>query len=367
VTNQITKKNLIPIEVRGPIEKIKSNNEINFWWPWLFDLTKKSIWVHLGVNWKTGSDSIFPDNPPPGYDIYIIQGDSNLSEWAFKLSKLDYIPIVINLTGPEVYKNKLPDKIINLPYCHYHQQISRFDRIHIVDKTIKYKIGCLTNRLTQSKCIVHAALLYNLPESDIVYSLHSENYEMKNVHYWIPSANEICNFYMDQFQKKHLGKSKIIDSIDFNQQNVDLPVYTQSIFNLTQESFHYSFMMDDQVDWEGILPGPFLTEKTWKGLLTGTAIIPVGQYRTLAWLKTQGFQFDYGDLDLDFDNDPGNLTRLEKIIQLIKNINNIKLQDLDKMTYNSRLHNQEHVWSVDFYNACQKINNLTIEKLFNFV
>lgn len=365
--NQSTKKPLIPVEVRGPVKNIKPNEEINFWWPWLYELTKKSIWIHLGANWKTGSDNVFPDNPPPGFDIYIIQGDSNLSEWAYELSKLDYIPLIINLTGPEIYKIKFQNKIINLPYCYYHKQISRFNKINVARKKIKYKIGSLTNRLTQSKCIIHAALLYHLPESDIVYSLHSENCEMKNVHYWTPSSNTTCNFYMDQFQKNHLGKSKIIDSTDYDQTNVDLPVYTQSIFNLTQESFHYSFMMDDQTDQEGILPGPFLTEKTWKGLLTGTAIIPVGQYRTLAWLKTQGFQFDYGDLNLDFDNDPGNLTRLEKIIQLIKNINSIKIDDLDNMTSTSRLHNQEHIWSVDFYNSCQEINNSTVKKLVNFI
>jgi hypothetical protein len=364
--NQTT-KNLIPIEIKDSIKNIKPSDEINFWWPWLFGLTKKSIWVHLGANWKTGSGSGFPDNPPPGFDIYIIQGDSNLSGWAYELSKLDYIPLIINLTGPEVYKNKFQNKIINLPYCYYHQQISRLDRINIGHKTVKYKIGSLTNRLTQSKCIIHAALLYHLPESDIVYSLHSENYKMKDVHYWTSSSNEICNFYMDQFQTNHLGKSKTIDSINYNQFNIDLPVYTQSVFNLTQESFHYSSMMDDQIKWEGILPGPFLTEKTWKALLTGTAIIPVGQYRTLAWLKTQGFQFDYGDLNLDFDDDPYNLTRLEKIIQLIKTINGIKIDDLDKITHNSRLHNQEHIWSDNFYNSCQDINNFTIVKLLNFI
>jgi len=103
-------------------------------------------------------------------------------------------------------------------------------------------------------------------------------------------------------------------------------------------------------------PGPFVTEKTWKCLLSRTAFVPVGQVHTYEWFRQLGLKFDYGELDLEFDNDAGNLTRLEKIVGLIESLRYWSAQDLYEMTLESTRHNHELVTSTRFWDICEQSN-----------
>jgi hypothetical protein len=76
-------------------------------------------------------------------------------------------------------------------------------------------------------------------------------------------------------------------------------------------------------------------------------------------------KFDYGELDLSFDNDPSNLTRLEKTVKLIKSLNQWSAQELFDMTYDSCEYNYNHVLSKDFWAMCEKHNQPTVEFLIN--
>jgi len=69
-----------------------------------------------------------------------------------------------------------------------------------------------------------------------------------------------------------------------------------------------------------------------------------------------GLKFDYGELDLEFDNDAGNLTRLEKIVELIKSLQQWSAHDLYEMTLDSTLHNRELVTSTRFWDICEASN-----------
>ena len=69
-----------------------------------------------------------------------------------------------------------------------------------------------------------------------------------------------------------------------------------------------------------------------------------------------GLKFDYGELDLDFDNEEGNLTRLEQIIDLIQSLRYWSAQDLYEMTLESTLHNHDLVTSQKFWDVCEQSN-----------
>ena len=121
--------------------------------------------------------------------------------------------------------------------------------------------------------------------------------------------------------------------------------------------------MTDSTGHGYIEPGPFVTEKTWKCIISSTAFIPVGQMYTYHWLNTLGLKFDYGELNLDFDNDPGNLTRLEKIVKLIESLQSWSAPDLYEMTRLSTEYNAEYVTSKEFWNTCERTNESVYQLL----
>jgi hypothetical protein len=105
-----------------------------------------------------------------------------------------------------------------------------------------------------------------------------------------------------------------------------------------------------------ILPGPQFSEKLYKCLIAGTPFIPVGQFQSYTFLRDLGLKFDYGEIDLSWDEDPGNLSRLLGIVNLIKNLKDYGIRDIIDMTKESTDHNTEMIWSGDFYRRCQHHN-----------
>jgi hypothetical protein len=110
------------------------------------------------------------------------------------------------------------------------------------------------------------------------------------------------------------------------------------------------------------LPGPHISEKTFKCLLGRTAFIPVGQYDVYRTLSDLGMKFDYG-LDLSFDQEPGNLDRLSKTVMLIQEVSQYSAIELYEMTQVSSEYNQELVLSGEFYNSCDRLNLQSIEQI----
>jgi hypothetical protein len=71
--------------------------------------------------------------------------------------------------------------------------------------------------------------------------------------------------------------------------------------------------------------------------------------------------------NLDFDNDPGNLTRLEKIVNLIESLNQWSAMELYEMTRASTEYNCEYVQSKDFWDLCEQSNTITYNYLANLL
>jgi hypothetical protein len=113
---------------------------------------------------------------------------------------------------------------------------------------------------------------------------------------------------------------------------------------------------------EYIYPGPFITEKTLKCLLGATAFVPVGQFETYKTLEKLGFTFDY-DFDTSWDLDPGDLTRCQRIINLIDWFNHCDIKTLTALTKDCNQYNQEHIISGQFFSRCNERNQESIEKI----
>jgi hypothetical protein len=351
----------IPAKINSSLKDLEITEEILYWWPWVDNLKNKNIWLALAQSWKP--DGTFPDIPPPGYEYYIISGDSLMFGFAEKIYEATGGK-VIQLSGPLVESDFTTDCIKYVPYTYDHQRIARISTQWPIAKDIKYKASALTNRLTQSKAIIFSALSSLLDTTDFIGSLNYAHTKLKDVHNWEMSCNDICNTHTTNFICAWLDKKITLPNDDRIQGSYNNPAYQNSALNFTQESYHYSYMTGINGN-SYIEPGPFLTEKTWKCIQSKTAFIPVGQYQSYVWLSQMGMKFDYGPLDLSFDQDPGNLTRLEKIVNLIQSLNQWTAQELFEMTRDSCEHNYEHVSSQAFWKNCEKHNQYAYELLNN--
>jgi hypothetical protein len=307
-------KSFIPIEVRGLVNDIiASNTDWHFWYPWLENLKNTRTFVHLGADWS--KEKSWPIQPDPGYDQYILSGDSGLPGWGEHVAELYHRPVFV-IALPEVYQESWHRLVTYIPNIYYHKQLTVLKNNITApgNKKIIYKASALTARASQSKIIVFSALK-NFLKEDSLLSLQNR-IELENVHHWAPTHNKQLDDLTLYFQQHWLGQELKLPNDTGDVLSTNHGAYTQSALNFTQESYHYSYMTDSTGRGH-IEPGPFVTEKTWKCLVSKTAFIPVGQMHIYRWLITLGLKFDYGELDLDFDNDPGNLTRLEKIVNLI--------------------------------------------------
>jgi hypothetical protein len=301
---------------------------------------------------------------PQGYDYYIVSFHLEHIdfEWLEKQQVDKKIIVLIDFnTYPD---SKWPENCIPLRWIYWHYALNQMIELFGTkySKNIKYKASAFCNRISQSKLIVTTALLETLGKEDLLVKV-SNWLENKNVHNWKPTGNVLLDSLTTTFRKKYLGHLIKMDEF-VNEQNYQhftanpsQIAYQEASLHFTNESFHYSKMHDQ------VVPGPMLSEKTFKCLLGGTAFIPVGQFDVYRSLEQLGMHFNYGELDLTFDRDAGNLSRIESIVKLVTTLTRYTADDLHDMTKESSRHNQKLVTSGEFFHNCQ-INNLqTLEKI----
>jgi hypothetical protein len=359
----IISNSIIPPEVRGSVNSVlDSDNNWRYWYPWLENLKNTNVFVHLSAVWQNKN---WTKNPDPGFDYYVLSGDSGMTGWAEHVADIYHRPVFV-ISLPEVYGDSANDLVTYIPNIYYHRQISKLMDLSsgLAQKNIQYKASALTSRITQSKVIVFAALKRWL-DPDCVFSLH-DRFEPGNVHHWALTNNPVLDDLTDYFRKNWLLKSIKIPGDDNEPLSTQNPAYIQSAINFTQESFHYSLMHDSVSGQEHILPGPFLTEKTFKCLLSQTAFVPVGQFRSYRWLETMGMKFNYG-LDLSFDDDSGNISRLHKLVDFIQDLSRYTAQELFEMTLESSQHNRSIIVSGEFFDKCEKDNQSSMIPLYEHV
>lgn len=353
-----------PTEVRGWVNDIiNGHSDWHFWYPWLINLKNTKTFVHLSAGWGLPNKA-WPSLPEAGYEYYVLSGDSGVPGWGEHVVDVYQKPVIV-IGLPEVYQPSTHELVTYIPNIYYHRQILKLSELLTgknFQKNICYKASALTNRITQSKVIVFSALKQIL-KNDCILSLRNNNFELKNMHYWELTQNQRLDELTLFFKENFLGKKITIKNDTGDQLSIDIPAYIESALNFTQESFHYSLMYDAEKDYSQILSGPFLTEKTFKCLLSKTAFIPTGQFRNYGWLETMGMKFDYG-LDLSFDADPGNITRLDKLVDLIQDISRYSAQDLFEMTEDSTNFNYNLITSGDFYENCDSKNSSDVLQLY---
>lgn len=344
-----------------PSEWSGYNNEIpESYYNWLKKLPKNtycSLWQG------------FPTNDlPKGHKLYVISFREPIGlDWLKRQAKLMSAPIVL-LHNENNYNVDI-DNVYFYNYYFWHYQLNTILQWHpdVVQKNIKFKASAFCNRITQSKLLIFTVLAEELGLDNCLLKLNTQ-VEEKNVHNRQSTGVSAIDNWSDIFWNKYFGTEYKIDDWPKNKRsqiyttNTSNIAYSQAAINFTNESFHYSLMQENGNEF--IWPGPFLTEKTLTCLIAGTAFIPVGQFDTYGTLLKLGLKFDY-KFDISWDNDPGNLTRLVSIINLIKSFKDYSAEDLFQMTLDSSQYNLEMIKSNAFYNNCEQINVVTKEQILN--
>jgi len=332
----------------------------NFYnWEFLKPLIGRRIfWA--SVNWANCQEKQLP----PGYDGYVIKTEGPNVEWVQQQAQHIDAPIFYCCLYKDYGTFDYLSNVHFVPAIEWHYQLVTMSQVFgtQVNKHIKHKISALCYRGTQSKILVLAALAQHIGLENCLVSLH--HIEDKNVHRWQATNNPIIDQHVQYFLENFQGTNILIDEFQnknlMQVHNFHHAAYLDSAMNINNESFHYSYMILDQKP--RINPGPFVTEKTLKCLLGETAFINHAQYDTYATLTSLGFEFDYG-LDLAYDQDPGNISRMAGMLTLIKELSNYTAIELYEQTRRSCLHNKDHVMSGDFYKIAESVNCQALESI----
>jgi hypothetical protein len=334
---------------------------------WFNDLPTNTFFA-LWLRNPNNSHS-FPDLPP-GHDLYVVTFHYEHVDCDWLMAQAQQIkqPIII-LNDGSCYDFPWPPNVYFFPFYSWHIHLDQIMQWfpHRQNRDLKYKVSAVCNRITQSKLIVTTILLENFPQDEILVKLGTW-LEEKNVHHrqltGVKKLDEISDIFFSKYYGKEIAIDNFVDNTHNHQRINSLPwqpLYLESAVHLTNQSYHYSYMNDQFGNY--IRPGPTIDEKTFKCLLAQCPFISVGQFDVYNQLSKLGLKFDYGAIDLSWDQDPGNLSRLSAIVDAIKSLAQWSISDIDAMTQESTKHNAELIWSGQFSRSCQQHNQLQAEKI----
>ena len=305
---------------------------------------------------------------PLGYDLYVVSFHLEAVDIKWLDSQCRKInSSIIVLSDSNFYDRKLPDNLYCFTYYYWHSQLEKILGWYPKNPTkkIQYKFSSICNRVTQSKALVTTMLL-EYARNDSMIKL-SDWIEPKNMHYNSLTNRKILDYILDVFNKKYLNQTIAFDDFDNTTDNFHrnisnplIPAFQDCALHFTNESFHYSYHNDGNNTF--LYPGPFLTEKTLKCLVAECGFVAVGQSNTYKTLKKLGFRFDY-DFDTSWDDLSGDLDRLEKILDLIKDLLGYTSQQIFEMTVDSSRHNRAHIQNGNFGNICRTHNVSTANEI----
>jgi len=328
-------------------------------YPWVKQLPlDKNIFCHFWSNWDVKIAL------PTNYDIYIISYHYENINIAWIKEQQKYCSGKFIVLHPGYDYNFQLDNTTFITYTSLHRDLDKMISWwgdHTITGNKKYKFSTICNRISQSKIWVTTKLL-ETARTDSLIILNSW-LELKNVHNWELTGNHTLDQLTDTYRAKYqsLTLSDDFDQKDNHQRynsNPYQPVYMDAAVHFVNGSFHYSQMTDY------IYPGPDIDEKTLKCLLSGVAFIPCAQFETYKFLQDLGLEFNY-DFDLTWDLDPGNITRFDKICQLIDTLSGYTTAELVNKTKDSTEYNRNFILNKNFYRNCEQLNQQSIDQLFS--
>ena len=242
----------------------------------------------------------------------------------------------IYLADVNNYDHVYPDNVTFFKYRHWHlplmhvlNNIDLSQIPNVKSKKIYKKFSSLSYYRRQFRAIITLSLLKYAVNDSIVswHNLTNDSYHdglIKSIKSDVSFNDldwEVLNYKhtIDNYTiDKNYYKSNILDFLN--------PQYQNCLINFSNETDNFGLYWIDDIRYNR--PGPFLTEKTWKPLISGNVLMSIGQPGTYDFLKNDyNIPINYS-IDTSFDNVLGDFDRIKQIKNLIESLSKIKLSDL---------------------------------------
>jgi hypothetical protein len=316
--------------------------------------------------------SYFPNCPqiPDGKELYILS-------WFFE-PFVDVWFLEIFNRNPQaqfvVITDMNPNNLATLDRVKFFQIIHHqtwFEAIHLMNQrpknldllTRKFKISSLSSRLNEFKFYI-TAKLHSKQHPEAFYTWN-RGFDIKDKDGFIFEPHGF--YHSDQLLYLiDFLKNNSINAENFKNNPLDgcyftHPAYNNTVINSVNETLSLS-----QTPEFGKLPTPYITEKTWKPLFAGNAILFTGQAGLKKQLESWGFVFDYVWAQ-DYDDSFNDNQRLEVILSQINWILEIPVTDLAEMAQSSVEHNLELAWSGNLERQFSQHNLQTLQEIKDYV
>jgi hypothetical protein len=340
---------------------------------WLLDLRKGRTF--FGLNWNVptaGSSSI---DCHGHFDTYVFSW--HVEPWQhdwikeFCLSHPDSQVIIIG-------EYPLPDRYFPLPNLRvlvYHCWDVLFEEVfsHTLPARValsdrKHRLSCLTNKPSYFKSLTLCHLLSKHNKDELIYSHNVEDwynrsdgcrslYLLEPEHLPRPELTNLYEYYHNVLKHQNFVLEKKLRNYRFTNYDYDNPAYDDCLVNVSNETYGQSLR------GYVTMSGPFITEKTWKTLLSGTALLVQGQNNTYSYLENFGFKFDY-PWSTEFDKIPGDIDRFLSFLKSLDSIFDMDQDFLCQRLEQVTTYNYQYIRSQEFFSRIKQINQTNLSKFF---
>ena len=239
----------------------------------------------------------------------------------------------------DLYDFKLPKNIYYFKYRFWYLHLEAFLANYDVSKLIfaknknyKYKFSSFSFKLRQSRALI-TTLLMTYARNESLISWHKQDQANQIDRHWIlieslknhhDFADLDWSVINNTILPDNFNRAK--NTILANTLDIDNAGYANTLINFTNETDSYGYHNDGKHEY--IRPGPYLTEKTLKSLISGTIMISVGQPFIYEFLRNDyKLPLNYA-IDLSYDNLKGDFDRFLELRKLIETLASTPLTDL---------------------------------------
>jgi|688.fasta_scaffold300261_2 hypothetical protein len=280
------------------------------------------------------------------------------------------------LADLDVYDYPLPLNVTFVQYRHWYIWLEYFHDCILLEqipkvknKVIDYRFSSLSFKGRQWRALMTAALhTYSKAESFITW--HNADAVDLDMHYIETVRNDSRFSSLDW---DFLRSVIVFDEWDMKKTPMQCissyknPAYEKSAINISNETDSNSWYCTPQGNYTR--PGPYLTEKTWKPLITGTVLLNSGQASTYKFLEQQyHLPCSKYNLHMDYDciiND--DFGRFAKLVEEIKRLSLIPLKELVDANIDACQAIQDLVLDPDYVSSLRQFNKTQDYLVSNFL
>lgn len=327
--------------------------------------------VMLLCNWDSGIDQIKLGNAKA--IVFTSCAESPRYQEVCELAHRFPDTPVLWLADMYVYDYPLPANVTHMQYRHWYIRLEMFQQLYrgqvprVKNKPLKYKFSSLSYFRRPNRAVVTAALYTHARDSSIWSWRYLDNDRTGHQQQFIETFRNHKLFrdldwdFFDQdwfIDQQNIQDRLQSDGVNFRVRDAMLdvgnPGYQQALINISNETDTFGWMDNGQLCYNR--PGPFLTEKTWKTFITGSAFLNSGQPGTHNFIKDEyhlPLNYSY---DVGYDQEVRDFDRLHGLVGTIQDINAHSLSNLVDANIDVCQEIQDRVLDPDYITQIQQFN-----------